>query len=377
MVEEEMLAEIRPFRRRRLAPDQGRDAALRALATPLAERAKDPGAYLLDDPETLLPLLEALRQRWETDPQSVLAESTFLYEFLEQHDAKYPLGAFLLDEREYFLGETSRIAGNVCRALSKRAEAYRWLDLAEGWFRLTENAAGNLSKVAYHRLALRLEERDFAAVAELLPQLIASFEKLGMTEDALKTKFLHAGVLKETDRLSEAAEVFSDIAKKAEESKIEPLLAHAYVNLSQIHSFRGQTDQALYMTQLATPLLRKLGYRMALAKLQWAIGYLLRANGRADQAIDAYREAQTEFGEIGMRADVAAVHLVVADLLLDNGQDKQAEWEIRQALPIIDEYKLVPEGFAALSLLRESVRRQKIDRTALRNLHGYFEELSS
>ena len=78
-----------------------------------------------------------------------------------------------------------------------------------------------------------------------------------------------------------------------------------------------------------------------------------------------------------MRADVAAVHLVIADLLLENGQDKQAEWEIRQALPIIDEYKLVPEGFAALTLLRESLRRQKIDRQALRNLHGYFEELSA
>ena len=78
-----------------------------------------------------------------------------------------------------------------------------------------------------------------------------------------------------------------------------------------------------------------------------------------------------------MRADVAAVQLVIADLLLDAGQDRQAEWEIRQALPIIDEYKLVPEGFAALSLLRESLRRQNIDRQALRNLHGYFEELSS
>ena len=96
-----------------------------------------------------------------------------------------------------------------------------------------------------------------------------------------------------------------------------------------------------------------------------------------DSAIDAYRRRNTNSREIDMRADVAAVHLVIADLLLDNGQDKQAEWEIRQALPIIDEYKLVPEGFAALTLLRESVRRQKIDRQALRNLHGYFEELSA
>jgi tetratricopeptide (TPR) repeat protein len=371
---EEMIAEVRPFRRRRLTPEQGREAALRVLATPLSDRAKDPDIYSLDDPETLLPLLEALRQQWEGDPQKVFEEARFLYEFLEEHEPKYPMGAFLLDEREYFLGETARITGNVCRALSQREDAYRWFDLAEGWFRLTENAAGNLSKVAYHRLALRMEERDFGAVSELIPQLIASFEKLGMTEDALKTRFLQAGILKETDRLSEAVEIFCDIARGAEEAKIESLQAHAYVNLAQVHSFRGETDQAVEMTRMAAPLLRRLGYRMALAKLQWAIGYLLRANGSLTSAIDAYREAQTEFAEIGMRADVAAVHLVIADLLLDAGQDKQAEWEIRQALPIIDEYKLVPEGFAALSLLRESLRRQKIDRQALRHLHGYFEE---
>ena len=36
---------------------------------------------------------------------------------------------------------------------------------------------------------------------------------------------------------------------------------------------------------------------------------------------------------------------------------------------------MVPEGVAALSLLRESVRHQKINRQALRDLHGYFEDI--
>src|SRR5262249_48547172 len=102
-----------------------------------------------------------------------------------------------------------------------------------------------------------------------------------------------------------------------------------------------------------------------------------QSQGDRTGAIGAYRAAQLEFTELHMRADVAAVHLVVADLLLDNRQDKQAEWEIRQALPIIDEDKLLPEGFPALSRLRAALRRQKIDRQALRNLHRYFEELSS
>jgi hypothetical protein len=41
---------------------------------------------------------------------------------------------------------------------------------------------------------------------------------------------------------------------------------------------------------------------------------------------------------------------------------------------VIDELKMVPEGMAALALLRESVRGRGIDRAALRELHGYFEK---
>ena len=80
-----------------------------------------------------------------------------------------------------------------------------------------------------------------------------------------------------------------------------------------------------------------------------------------------------EFAQIGLRGDVAALQLVVADLLLDLGQDEAARREIVAALPAIDEIQMVPEGVAALALLRESVRGRGIDRAALRELHGYFD----
>jgi hypothetical protein len=107
------------------------------------------------------------------------------------------------------------------------------------------------------------------------------------------------------------------------------------------------------------------------------MGALFRAEGKLPSAIEAYRASLVEFDEIGMRSDVAAAHLVLAELLLDSGQDAIAMSEVLAALPIIDEEKMVPEGFVALSLLRESLRQQKINRQALRDLHGYFEELSS
>jgi hypothetical protein len=73
-----------------------------------------------------------------------------------------------------------------------------------------------------------------------------------------------------------------------------------------------------------------------------------------------------------MRGDEVSMHLVIADLLLDQGAEAQAEWEIRAALPIIDEEKMVPEGMAAYALLRESLRRREIDRGALRDLNNHL-----
>ncbi len=370
-----MNGELRTFRRRRLTPEEGKRAADRALKMPIDERREDLQDLHLDDPETLLPLLDALRREWDTAPERVLSDAAYLYEFLEKLEPKYGVDAFLLDEREYFLGESALIAGTVCRNQSRRDDARQWFELADAWFLLTENSAGNLAKVAYQRLALKVEERDFPSILKVLPQLIQTFNKLGMRDDALKARFLGANVLRETDRLPDAAEAFEEIGLEAESIHNDRLLSYAYVNLIQVRALLGNPDEAFEAAKKAMPILQKMGNRIGLAKLHWGIGYLFRTQNNVPAAMESFRAGQREFAELEMRADVAAVHLVVADMLLDADQEKQAEWEIRQALPLIEEYKLVPEGFAAMTLLRESLRRQKIDRQALRNLHGYFEEL--
>jgi len=64
---------------------------------------------------------------------------------------------------------------------------------------------------------------------------------------------------------------------------------------------------------------------------------------------------------------------MIADLLLENGQESDATEEILAALPIVEEYWMVPEGVAALAL----VRHQKVNHQALRDLHGFFEDTVS
>jgi len=191
-------------------------------------------------------------------------------------------------------------------------------------------------------------------------------------EDALKCRFLEAQALKETERLGEAKNLFAEIISEAERLPNERLAAIAQLDLVQVHAFLGDRDQALSLSRKAEPVLRRLENWVHLAKLQLGVAYLLREQGERAEAVENFREAQRQFTALGMHADVAAQNLVLAELFLEAGQPAQAELEIRAALPVIDELELVPEGLAALALLRDSLRLRQIDSKALRDLHGYF-----
>jgi hypothetical protein len=67
--------------------------------------------------------------------------------------------------------------------------------------------------------------------------------------------------------------------------------------------------------------------------------------------------------------------LEIAKLFADAGDYEGASAELRAALPIINEEEMVPEGLAALSLLKDSLRGHHIDRKALRELQASLRRL--
>lgn len=355
-----------------IAPEVAAELAQRILSLPPADRHRTPELGL-DQSEVYLNICQILDSQLESAPAVVLAEAEYFYRYLERTESSQ--FNFLFDERDYYLGEFATLAGTSCRMLSRREEARDWLDHAEVWLLTTSNAIGEVARVNYQRLALKVEERRFDQVLALAPPLIDLFSRLHAQELSLKTECLLGVALQETERRREALQIYRSIAKKAESLGSDRVLSSAWVNITQIHALLGESDEALKSAAEASAILRRTGFRSDVGKLQLGIAYLLRARGKRREALEAYRHAQKEFVALEMGADVAAIHLVIADLLLESGQEAQAEWEIRAALPVIDELKMVPEGVAALSLLRESVRRRKIDRQALRDLHGYFDEI--
>jgi tetratricopeptide (TPR) repeat protein len=277
-------------------------------------------------------------------------------------------------EREYFLGETARAAGGVNRLLGRRTVAREWLDRSEHWFGQIANAKGCFARVAYHRLAIALEERDFGSVTTALPFLIETFEALQLPEEVLKCRFLRSLVLTERDELAEARDELRQIIAEARRLGEDGLLAYAYVNLAQIYALLGDVQETTSLTREATRLLKQGGKTTALPKAHLSIGYLLRSGGENQAAIEAFRNAQQEFASLGMQTNVIDIHLMVADLLVELGRQSEAAWEVHKALPLIEACKPILESLAAMTLLRESLRRQQIDRQALHTLQSHLKE---
>lgn len=368
-----MTGRVIPFPPHRFSSGGDRTVAARVLSIPIAERLAKATELRLEEPEILLALCDLIRDLIESSPVEAKQEAEFLHRFLKS--LKRRVG--VLDEHHYFLGESALLVGIACRMLALREEAVRWFDRADSSFRLTVSAVADWSRVSYHRLALCLEERRFEEFFEQLPGLADSFRRLGMNDEAVKCEILKGLAQMETGELDEAATTFRGTLEEADRLRNKRLVASSYVNLVHTYGMLGNSDEAMNCSQLAIPILRALNNRVALAQIQLGLGSLLRARGQLRQAVEAYSSSQAEFASIGMKADVAATSLMIADLLLDLRRDALAVKEILEALPVIDELKMVPEGMAALSLLRESVRLQSVNRKALRDLHGCFEALKS
>jgi tetratricopeptide (TPR) repeat protein len=362
---------VLPFRSRRIEISDGSVAAARVLSLSFDERVARSAELELDEPETLLALCGSLRERLEQDPALILSEADFLFRFLES--PKRPIGLF--DEREYFLGETALIAGTASRILGRAEDTRRWLDRAESRFRLTVNAVVEAARVSYERLVLLLQGRQFETVLELLPPLTECFERQEMPREALKSRFLEAIAYKEAGNLNEALSRFNEIAPECE-ARDPKLLASAYTNLIQLHSELGHEESVLELSRKAIPLLQAIGNRVDEVRIQWGVANLFRSQGRLPDSIRAFQSCDEKFVALEMFPDAAAIRLIIGDLLLDVGQEAAARAAILSALPTIEEYQMAPEGMAALALLQESIRQQRVNRQALRELHGYFEQVT-
>ncbi len=357
-------ASVAPATRSR---DEAPARAMGFLQRSAATRSEEFINETLSDADVLSSLCSTLGELINTTPAVVVDEAVGIYRWLTGRQPR----EFFFDERDYYLGEFALLAGASFRMTGRRADAESWFDRSDASFRHTVAPAAHLARVAYNRLALRYDANRYEDVVELLPSAALTFERLGMRLEGAKCVLLAGLSLKQLGRLDEAG---THLRSLADDLSINSALrGTALVNLGNLLSTQGMHADALSAYQRAQPLLEAANRTSALADLKLMFGETLKALGRLADAIPAYRSAIDDLAGLGMTTRAAYFRVALAELLIQANKPREAEWEILAALPTIDEQRMVPEGFAAVALLRESVRQRKTDPGALLELRQYLQ----
>lgn len=338
------------------------------LETSFEDRTNDLRSSVLSNPDALVALTELLRQRIDSSPSGVLEVATEMYDWLRNTQK---VGLF--DERDFFKGEAALLAGGASRHLGRRDDAARWLDRAEVSYRATINATPGLSRVAYARLSLRHEIGDYEYVLEFMPPLRATFEGAGMLQEAMKCCLLEAMALKQSGRNEDARLLLENAEISRLQADAPTLAARMVAEIGDLHQLNGETKKALECFSNAIALMDTSEVCLARADLKMFVGAAHWGEGKLTAALDAFRSSLADYAHLQMASRVAYMRLYIADTLFRLDRSREAEWELLAALPTIEEQKLVPEGFAAVALLKESVKRRKTDPKALRELREHLQ----
>jgi hypothetical protein len=86
------------------------------------------------------------------------------------------------------------------------------------------------------------------------------------------------------------------------------------------------------------------------------------------EAVRIFAASVEDFKRLGMTTSAAYTRLLLAETYLAMELPRVAESEVLKALPILENEGIVPDSLFALSILREAVRRRKLDPQMLREL---------
>lgn len=321
--------------------------------------------------DTVLAICSKLKALRDRCPERVAEEAEYAYDVILSGPG---LGVF--DDRNYVLGELAHLRAGATRFLGRRDEAELWLCRAEAAFLHIVNPSPSLAQVSYTRLALRYDMGRYQEVLELLPSLSSSFDSLGMHRDLAKSRLFNAMTLKVLGRPGEALTVLESLASDPLVAGDKELYGRILVDLGDSYHLESRYTDAMTTYQKALPLLQAAAQPMALGDLRAVVAATYRSLGRLEEAAEAYSQAKATFASLEMSANVAYMSVLRAEVLLALSRNREAEMELIGALPTIERERMVPEGFAAVALLKESVRRRQTDPSALQELRKHLEAKS-
>ncbi len=321
-------------------------------------------AFLLDA-ENLLGVCALLKERRNGDPSTVLSEAVSLFKWVDRN----LLPSSFCDERSYFLSQFATTISVCWRWLGELDREDDWLRIAEQWNERTVEPRTGRAELCLMRLIRLHHGGELGAAIAEIPRLQSELLSLGMVTPLAKSDLFWGNCLKMIgDPKGSVVPLKRAIESPALEAR-PALRAHAFNILADSYAVLGDFDRSRVCSRSAWELLRCSGDHAALAHLQQTVGGRLLLEGRLLMAAQAFREARESYEILGLKSWAAYAGLLLAEVLLSLGEERQAADLVVDVLPTLD---WRPNTVAAVALLRESIRRQKLDPKALRDVADYL-----
>jgi tetratricopeptide (TPR) repeat protein len=319
-------------------------------------------------PEVMLAILVTQRTRLNRDPSAAYSFGTLAYEWVSN-------GGLCADSEAtaHFSGELALNIAHASRFLGRFSEVTHWAEVSAYWFHQTDSADESLCKVRLLRATALYDRHSIREALAGLPTLRRQFERFGMQEFAIRTRFLEALCLGAAGRAIEAGERLEELRTSTVVRDDSLLLGLVLLNIAQFGASSADEEGTCMLLEQAHRALERAGAPFALAHFHCVCGEILRDRSRYEEAIRAYQAGIALMTSLQMEGQVAYVRIVLAETLLLAGYEADAQRELVAALPTLDREALLPDAVTAIALLRESLLRQRADPEALQVLRLQLE----
>jgi tetratricopeptide (TPR) repeat protein len=272
------------------------------------------------------------------------------------------------DEKYHFLGEFSLLAGAALRQTGRRTEAGHWYSKASFFFGRTLRPAVGLLRIACEQAALDYETRNYsraiAAARALLPQCHGSI----LARERFKCHIIMSGCHQDTGHVAEAISSLNMMRSDPDLERHPTFLVAMQIRLANGLALQQRYEEASKAHAEAFEWLSKIDLPLLRAHQKGILAESLRDQGCLEEAVVLYRMAIEDYTETEMMSLSAYSRVVLAETLVALGRYSEATLELQKALPTMDRENMTADGLAALALLREALRRQKVEPKALRDL---------
>lgn len=312
-------------------------------------------------PETVFRMVLHLQDELETDPQAVGSKALAIYRCLRNSPISAP------DWHSFLQGDSARLVGASLRLAGRYHEASSWLDKAESHFRCGPDPDPHLARILLLRLTIIHGLAELDPILRVAPILDRKFASLGMEEYRVKCGILWASALKLSGQPEAALVVLERL--RGSTSTISPqLLGWVLSEIGDNYGICGDHERGVQALEKAADLLRREKQLTGLAQVNSMIGSIFRSRGLLSEALRLFSMSFSDYERLGMAANAAYIRLLIAETYLAMELPREAETEILEALPVLEGAGIVPDSLIGLSILREAVRRQKLDPQMIRDL---------